>query len=957
MLAALGLCALVGVQALGSESPRATVRHATAAIENDSVAVVAARWRVAANHRPADRFAVLGLATLARLQYAYPQADTLYRTLLPDSAGALDAIATYALLGQGLSARVRGAHRDAGSWFARAAAAPDPAAATEARILLAATYARTRGPRAPDSLLAAVAPVVTRDPQLGALYHCTRAELAALTASAGADDARRGAALAQQAGDRRLEAACDHALAADLGRKGGIWWSAAAFARAIEARRRLGDRAGLAASLQWRGFMLRSAGWFEDAGRDLAAAVAEGRASGNASAEAWAMANLALMALTVADVTAGAAYADSAAALFAAQGDRYGASLVEGTRGGIAMAAGNYARAREVYRGTAARAEELQDAAALVVTRTYLAHLAMRTHDWEAAAREFGAARKAAKSAGMIARLNALDYHEGSLALRTGRLAEARRLFQAGLARVEDDEGQQQFDWQYYYRLRLAELFARQGDLRRAESLAVAGMNAADAWRASLSQRELRLQAFQVAEDQSDPDLGLATIINQLAASGAHRETAFALAERLRGRDLLERLARADALAAADSVRDRRAATPAFARAATRTEIAAALPDERTALLEFVTGRGGEPSTVVVLTRQDLRAYTLPPVDSVERLIDRWNSLLEAGTEPRELASTLGAALLADAVAGMPPSVTTLVIVPDGALHRVPFDALVMPDGRYMVEAYAIGITPSATVATRLWNARGTPQPGPVLAFADALPPTAPRASELPPLRASRREARLVARYAAGSTVRLGRHATETWLKHAELQQYRVLHFATHARADEATLAGSAIAVSPGGGEDGLVGPGELGRLKLNADLVVLSSCRSGAGVVVRGEGIVGLAAPLLEAGARTIALTRWSIGDRETVPLIAAFYAGLARGEPAAQALRSAKLDAIARGARATTWAAFTIIGDPTVLVPLSAPGPAMSWVWLLVGVLAAALLAAWIRRRRVFRAAPTVA
>ena len=209
----------------------------------------------------------------------------------------------------------------------------------------------------------------------------------------------------------------------------------------------------------------------------------------------------------------------------------------------------------------------------------------------------------------------------------------------------------------------------------------------------------------------------------------------------------------------------------------------------------------------------------------------------------------------------------------------------------------------------------------------------------------------MVARYAAGSTVRVGRQATESWLKRNELRPYRVLHFATHARADEATLAGSAISVTPGEGEDGLVGPGELGRLALNADLVVLSSCRSGAGVVVRGEGIVGLAAPLLEAGARAVALTRWSIGDRETVPLIAAFYAGLARGDPAATALRGAKLEAMARGARATTWAAFTIVGDPTVPVSLSEPRSALRWIWLVAAGVAAGVLSLWVWRRRAVR------
>jgi CHAT domain-containing protein len=308
----------------------------------------------------------------------------------------------------------------------------------------------------------------------------------------------------------------------------------------------------------------------------------------------------------------------------------------------------------------------------------------------------------------------------------------------------------------------------------------------------------------------------------------------------------------------------------------------------------------------------------------------------------------LGAALLDAALADLPPSVTGLVIVPDGALHRVPFDALILRGGRHVVVSHATSIAPSATVAARLWRQRRTPTAGPVLALADPEPVTAGPAAGLPRLRASRREARLVARFAAGSTVRLGRDASETWLKHASLPQYRVLHFATHARADEASLSGTAIALTPGAGEDGLLGPGELGRLTLDADLVVLSSCRSGAGVVVRGEGIVGLAAPLIEAGARAVALTRWAIGDQETVGLIAAFYGALASGQTAGPALRTAKLAAITRGASPAVWAAFTIVGDPTVTVPLAAPRPRVPVYWWWIGGAAVvALLAGWARGR----------
>ena len=136
--------------------------------------------------------------------------------------------------------------------------------------------------------------------------------------------------------------------------------------------------------------------------------------------------------------------------------------------------------------------------------------------------------------------------------------------------------------------------------------------------------------------------------------------------------------------------------------------------------------------------------------------------------------------------------------------------------------------------------------------------------------------------------------ASAAYLKHAQLTPFRVIHFATHALVDEHTAARTALALAPGEGETGLVGPSDLAALKLNADLVVLSSCRSAGGVLVNGEGIQGLTAPLLEAGPQVVVATRWQLDDRKTYRFVDEFYAGLSRNLPVSEALRSAKLAAL---------------------------------------------------------------
>jgi CHAT domain-containing protein len=376
-------------------------------------------------------------------------------------------------------------------------------------------------------------------------------------------------------------------------------------------------------------------------------------------------------------------------------------------------------------------------------------------------------------------------------------------------------------------------------------------------------------------------------------------------------------------------------------------EISASFPDDETALVEFVAAEG-TPITAFVVQRDGLRARVLPPIDSLTQLVARFTSLLESGADAARLGRTLGAGLLQPVLPLLGQRVKRIVIVPDGALHRLPFDALRLGDGRYLFERYAVGIAPSASavVALRARPARQGPSSVRLLAIGDPAIATTIRDTSrdgdaeddlsvlatmggTPKLVGASREARLVARYAPVADVRLGPDATASFLRQTDLRQYRVLHFATHALVDEQSLARTALALTPGNGENGLVGAGDLAALSLDADLVVLSACRSAGGVLVGGEGVQGLTSPLLQAGARSIVATNWRINDQRVVPFIERFYDALARGLPVTDALRAAKLGAVAAGEPPRVWAAFLAIGDPLVTVPLRLPAKSW-WSWI---------------------------
>jgi hypothetical protein len=483
-------------------------------------------------------------------------------------------------------------------------------------------------------------------------------------------------------------------------------------------------------------------------------------------------------------------------------------------------------------------------------------------------------------------------------------------------------------------RVRLAAVHAAKGDIARAESELASATDEIDSWRSGLTDDQLRTVAFQAVATidaaTSDPD-GIAAAAASVQAAlvrGGRAESAFALASGGGARVLMEHLARSAGLR--DAAPGRIAGSLSSAAPRTAAEVMATL-DDSTALLEFVAARGA-PVTVFVVQRRGVAGAVLGSADSIGDAAVRLRSLLESGGDPSALSRSLGAALLDAPLALVDRQVTRLLIVPDGPLHRVAFDALRLNDGRFLLQRFATGLAPSASVATALRSMPASPgEVTRLLAMGNPTRGASGRSNgersesavpDLPPLQGAAKEARRVAQYASQGEVRLGRDASASFLTTADLEQYRVLHFATHAIVDERTITGTALVLAPGGTSNGLVGTGDLAALLLRADLVVLSACTSAGGTLATGEGVQGLTSSFLQAGARVVIATGWRIRDKDVVSLVDDFYGGLARGGSVMDALRAAKLRALETGAPARTWAAFVAVGDPRTTVAVR-PAP----------------------------------
>ena len=949
------------------DDPRTIVFAAERAVSDDSAQVAGGRWRAALARDSSDRTALLGLATLARMTYDFPTAERLLGRLLEQRSGTPDRWQVQARLGLYRVAFARGDDGRARGLLDSAVADARRIGDRDGEADAMMGFTSVRGPAAAtllaalDTLDALLPPGEGRD---RAESLCRRGLYTGIGGdTAGIGVIRRGLEMAQRVGERRLTGHCLEAYGLVHSVQGHADSVLPIYERAEALLRATHDHASLARLESRRSDEFQARGWLGEAKLALSRVLAEAEISHNRQRAGYAYAGLGMLALRVGDLPTAARRYEQAAGLYDSLGNGEGAMISRQNRAEVMEVTGDLADARDAFGRSLAEAEEGEFFEDAVIMRQHLARIAIRLGDWPDAERQLAVADSAAHARGLEQMRGSLVYDRARLAIGQGRLVRAAGLLDRLLRDLAPDDQLPR----YTARLRLAEVRARQGDLDRAQAELTRASRELETWRATLRDAELRQYAFAATTlGETDPQAPVATVLAALARGG-RVEAAFALAEQRRARTLAERLEQAQALATGAGSSHREALGSGAAG-----DPAAPVPDSSTALLEYVAGSDGAPTTLFVLTRAGSRSFELPPADSLAPSIARLVALLESGARGEGPARALGATLLGAADTALPAGITRLVVVPDGPLHRVPFDALRLRDGRAAVERWAIGMAPSAAVASAI-HRRPEPSGGPSrllalgdpvftgptlsLAMRDAEPYRSAfdRAGGLPRLAGSGDEAREVARYApSGADVRLREEASESWLKGADLDHYRVIHLATHALVDETSLANTVLALSPDGKDDGFVSPGDLAALHLDADLVVLSACRTAGGVTVAGEGVQGLTTPLLAAGARAVVATQWRIGDRSTVRLVDDLYAALAGGRPVADALREAKLAAIRRGAPAGEWAGFTVVGDPLVRVPLAMPKPTDERGGVPLAAAAAALLAAvaglayWATTRR---------
>ncbi len=926
LTATLLVLQVASIRATKPVNARTIVAEATRAAERGTLDAWVAPWAVRVRASPRDRSALIALATAERLRYRYARAESLYAIAQQSEPG--DLIGRQSRLWRSVMHVVQGHARDAGPELAEierdALQHADTLSALEAVLARISVTLRLEGAsraiavlRRGDSLR------WSREPALSASASCRAATVYSRVGDriVARRFARDGYALAERTGHQRIAAACLFVLATDFARSGLSDSLRAPLAQAIDLQRRTHDLVGLASSAQWAGYYAATLGHYSSAERYLIVAWDAAQRAGTADAAAWTALSRASIAQSFYDATATTTWLRRADSLMRRLDDQQGQLEVARLLARHAVVLGDVGGARAQLERAQRVADRLGEPSTRLSVLASLLDLELREGNLDTAASLLRT------EAALIARYGMTGWsiaHRGAMgevALRRGEVGEALQLIERTLDSLHFSQHETRYDME----IKRALALAMSGNTRSASHAALAAASTLDMWRASLSDSTLRYLAVQSQRRRAWYHTSL---VQRLSVAG-ELASAFELMERRRARDLRDRL-----LLIAD--REGRA-MPGVRRAfgvATASQVQQSIPDNATAIVTLDLGEDGAPGTAFVLTRDTIAAVPFPTEAQVAPHVRRLVALLEAGRDASVEQGVLGTMLLSPLLPLLNATrATRIVLIPEGVLHRVPFDALRLPDGQLMLERFETMNAPSAAVLAGL---RALPvlraRPLRVLALADANAPQisgdavtgakamfarltgAVQMSRLP---GARREVAGLARALPGVEVRAGTQATERAVKRSA-SSYDVLHFATHAVVDEWSGASAALALTPGGGEDGMLDAGEIASLDLSATLVVLSACRTVGGEVVAGEGVHGLTRAFLQAGARSVIATAWRVDDGAVGPLMVSLYESLAGGATVSQSLRAARLSAMKRGVPASVWGAFVLVGDGSrTLVP----------------------------------------
>lgn len=499
-------------------------------------------------------------------------------------------------------------------------------------------------------------------------------------------------------------------------------------------------------------------------------------------------------------------------------------------------------------------------------------------------------------------------------------------------------------------------LYRRLGRLDEARVELAAAIDAVEAMHSQASGEELHffdgrsdpfaeMAAVAIAEGRVGEALSYAeryrsrVLVDVLRTDPADRSPELTEAERKRERELVDRIAALQRDGESTELTDARREYDAF-----QHELADAHPSLRLARGNARPVAAGEIAALVpreaalveyLVTDEQTYAFVITGGEVVVRVIEVDREVLAREAESfrtvladrrpdfRKTARSLHQTLIAP-IADLLAKKQSWILIPDGPLWNLPFQALLTPRGTYVAEQAAIVYAPSIAAWMEMSRKQTTAAADArrdLLAFGNPTTPSAAgvegsRGTSLAPLPEAETEVKGAARfYPVGSAVYIRDQATEQRFK-AEASRYRVLHVAGHGVLNDASPMHSYLLLAAGDAktEDGYLEAGELMQMDLGAELVVLSACDTARGKYASGEGIIGFSWALFAARCRTQVVSQWKVDSAATSVLMRDFHKNV-RGDRtrAASALQKTIVSMLKtkQYRHPFYWAGFVVLGD----------------------------------------------
>ncbi len=242
-----------------------------------------------------------------------------------------------------------------------------------------------------------------------------------------------------------------------------------------------------------------------------------------------------------------------------------------------------------------------------------------------------------------------------------------------------------------------------------------------------------------------------------------------------------------------------------------------------------------------------------------------------------------------------------LIIMPDGAIQNIAFDALITKDStsNYLIQTNPISYTYSMSFLDYNNQLKRITTSN-FIGFA----PVNFDSLHLNTLLKTKKEVSLIKKILKGKTYINNAAKKSVFLNTSN--QTKIIHLATHADATNNPW----VAFS-----DSKLKLHELYTYKNNAELVVLSGCNTSLGEIAAGEGILSLARGFFYSGAKAVISSQWNVNDKATSEIMISFYKNIKIGVRKDIALQKAKLQYLKNHSLSETspyyWASFTLIGN----------------------------------------------